>query len=187
MFFPPITINQSWYQTLKIENKNDTPLFYKITPDTTGIFRVHNKNGLIPSKSFHLICIEFSPKETTIYRFPLRIMFNHDAENSKTIMLNGLCSDPVIELEGIKSEMYFPPSYIGIKTQKDVIIKNLSPIKILVNIKIDNCQNGSIEVDEDQFEMGPNLNKKICSMARCSGLQAGKAFGVFPLADAVLQ
>jgi hypothetical protein len=161
MFFPPTTINQSLYQTLKIENKNDTPLFYKITPDPLGIFRVHNKYGLIPSKSFHLVCVEFSPKDTTVYRFPLRIIFNHDSQNMKTVMINGLCTDPVIEVEGIQNEMYFPPSYVGIKTKKTVKIKNLSPIKILVKIKIDRMQNGVVEVDEDYFEMGTNLIKKI--------------------------
>ena len=103
---------------MKIENKNDTPLFYKITPDPLGIFRVHNKYGLIPSKSFHLVCVEFSPKDTTVYRFPLRIIFNHDSQNMKTVMINGLCTDPVIEVEGIQNEMYFPPSYVGIKTKK---------------------------------------------------------------------
>ena len=161
MFFPPTTINQSLYQTLKIENKNDTPLFYKISPDPLGIFRVYSKYGLIPSKSFHLICVEFSPKEATVYRFPLRIIFNHDSQNMKTIMLNGLCTDPVIDIEGLQNEMYFPPSYVGIKTKKTVMIKNLSPINILVNIKINDMQNGIIEVDEDCFEMGTNLIKKI--------------------------
>ena len=161
MFFPPTTVNQSLYQTLKIENKNDTPLFYKISPDPLGIFRVYCKYGLIPSNSFHLICVEFSPKETTVYRFPLRIIFNHDSQNMKTIMLNGLCTDPVIDIEGVQKEMYFPPCYVGIKTKKTVMIKNLSPIKILVNIKIDQMQNGLIEVDEESFEMGTNLIKKI--------------------------
>ena len=161
MFFPPATINQSLYQTLKIENKNDTPLFYKISPDPLGIFRAHLKYGLIPSHSFHLICIEFCPKDTTVYRFPLRIIFNHDNQNMKTIMLNGLCTDPVIEIEGISNEMYFPPCYVGIKTKKTVLIKNLSPIKILVNIKIDKMSNGIIDVDENYFEMGTNLIKKI--------------------------
>lgn len=52
------------------------------------------------------------------------------------------------------------PSYVGIKTKKTVRIKNLSPIKILVKIKIDNMQNGMVEVDEDYFEMGTNLIKK---------------------------
>ena len=161
MFFPPTSINQSLYQTLKIENKNDTPLFYKIIQDPTNVFRVHNKNGLIPSKSFHLICVEFSPKEPTVYRFPLRIIFNHDSQNTKTVTLNGLCTDPVIDIEGIKSEMYFAPTYLGIKTKKGVKIRNLSPINILVKIKIDQMVNGLIEVEENEFEMGNNLIKNV--------------------------
>ena len=161
IFFPPTSINQSLYQTLKIENKNDTPLFYKITPDPQNIFRVHNKYGLIASKSFHLICLEFSPKDTTVYRFPLHIIFNHDSSNTKTIMLNGLCTDPVIELEGVKDEIYFAPCYVGIKTKRNIIIKNLSPIKIKVTIKIDNMVNGLLEVDENVFEMDLNSIKKI--------------------------
>ena len=161
IYFPPTSLNQSLYQTLKIENKNDTPLFYKIIQDPNNVFRVHNKNGLIPSNSFHLICIEFSPKETTVYRFPLRIIFNHESQNTRTIILNGLCTDPVIDVEGIKQEMYFAPTYVGIKTQKSVRIKNLSPINILVKIKIDQMINGLIEVEENEFEMGTNLIKNI--------------------------
>ena len=161
IFFPPTSIHQSLYQTLKIENKNDTPLFYKITPDPQNIFRVHNKYGLIPSKSFHLICLEFSPKDTTVYRFPLHIIFNHDVSNTKTIMLNGLCTDPVIEIEGVKDEIYFAPCYVGIKTKRKIIIKNLSPIRIKVNIKIDHMINGILEVDEDNFEMELNSIKNV--------------------------
>ena len=161
MFFPPTSINQSLYQTIKIENKNDTPLFYNIIQDPINVFRVHNKYGLIPSNSFHLICVEFSPKETTVYRFPLRIIFNHDSQNTKTIILNGLCTDPVIDIEGVKSEMYFAPTYVGIKTKKTVKIKNLSPINILVKINIDKMVNGLIEVEENNFEMDTNLVKNI--------------------------
>ena len=161
IFFPPTSLNQSLYQTLKIENKNDTPLFYKIIEDPINVFRVYNKHGLIPSNSFHLICVEFTPKETTVYRFPLRIIFNHDTHDTKTVMLNGLCTDPVIDIEGVRNEMYFAPTYIGIKTKKTVKIKNLSPIDILVKIKIDKMVNGLIEVEENQFEMGTNLIKNI--------------------------
>ena len=161
IFFPPTSLNQSLYQTLKIENKNDTPLFYKINPDPENIFRVHSKYGLISSNSFHLICLEFSPKDTTVYRFPLRIIFNHDSSNTKTIMLNGLCTDPVIEVEGIKDEIYFAPCYVGIKTKRNIIIKNLSPITIKVSIKIDNMVNGILEVDENSFEMELNSIKNV--------------------------
>ena len=161
VFFPPTSIHQSLYQTLKIENKNDTPLFYNITPDPNNIFRVHNKHGLISSKSFHLICLEFSPKDTTVYRFPLHIIFNHDSSNTKIIMLNGLCTDPVIEIEGIKDEIYFAPCYVGIKTKRKIILKNLSPIRIKVSIKIDNMVNGILDVDEDCFEMELNSIKNV--------------------------
>ena len=161
IFFPPTSINQSLYQSLKIQNKNDTPLFYKIKQDPLNIFRVHNRYGLIPSNSFHLICLEFSPKETTVYRFPLTIEFNHDVSNTKVIMLNGLCTDPVIEIEGVKNEMYFAPCYVGIKTSKSILIKNLSPIHIKVDIKIDKMVNGILEVDENSFDMDLNAIKKV--------------------------
>ena len=161
IYFPPTSINQSLYQTLKIENKNDTPLFYKINLEPQNIFRVYNKYGLISPKSFHLICLEFTPNDTTIYRFPLHIIFNHDSSNTKTIILNGLCTDPVIEIEGIKNEIYFSPCYVGIKTKRNLVLKNLSPIKIKVNIKIDNMINGILEVDEEIFEMDLNSIKNI--------------------------
>ena len=161
IYFPPTSINQSLYQTLKIQNKSDTPLFYKINSDPKNIFRIHNKYGLIASNSFHLVCLEFTPKDTTVYRFPLNIIFNHDSSNTKTIILNGLCTDPVIEIEGIKNEIYFSPCYIGIKTKRNIIIKNLSPIKIKVNIKIDNMINGILEVNENLFEMDLNAIKNI--------------------------
>ena len=161
IFFPPTSINQSLYQSLKIQNKSDTPLFYKIRQDPLNIFRVHNKYGLIPANSFHLVCLEFSPKDTTVYRFPLNIEFNHDVSNTKVIMLNGLCTDPVIEIEGVKDELYFAPCYVGIKTKKSILIKNLSPIHIKVNIKIDKMVNGILDVDESSFDMDLNAIKKI--------------------------
>ena len=161
IFFPPTSLNQSLYQSFKIQNKSDTPLFYKIKQDPLNIFRVHNKYGLIPANSFHLICLEFSPKDTTVYRFPLNIEFNHDVSNTKVIMLNGLCTDPVIEIEGVKDELYFSPCYVGIKTRKNIIIKNLSPIHIKVDIKIDKMVNGNLDVDESSFNMDLNAMKKV--------------------------
>ena len=43
-------------------------------------------------------------------------------------MLNGLCTDPVIKIEGVKNKIYFAPCYVGIKTKKSILIKNLSPL-----------------------------------------------------------
>ena len=159
IFFPPATINQSLFQTLKIQNKSDTPLHYKINDDPNDIFRIYKKIGYIPANEFNLICIEFCPKDTTVYRWPLRIIFNHDSSNPKTILVNGLCTDPVIQLEGIKNEIYFPPSYIGMKAKKSVTLKNLSPIKISVEINISPCENGVIDVNPKYLEMETNQIK----------------------------
>lgn len=161
IFFPPSTLKQSLYQTLKITNKSDTPLFYKIAADPTNVFRVHRKYGLIPAKDFHLICIEFSPTDACVYRYPLRIVLNHDSLNMKTIILNGLSVDPVLEIEGVKNEIYFPPSFVGIKTKKKISLINRSPIRVNVNIKVEQSQNGVIEVHPNSFEMDTNLIKEI--------------------------
>ena len=119
IYFPCTSINQPQYQIFKIRNRSDTPLFYSISQLPSDAFRVARKFGLIPGNQFHLILIEFCPKETTTYRYPLRITLNHDSTSVKNIILNGFCVDPVIEIEGVKDEIYFPPSFIGITTQKN--------------------------------------------------------------------
>ena len=162
VYFPPSTLYQSMYQTIKITNKSDTPLFYNISSDPSGVFRVHRKCGLIPGKEFHLICIEFTPKDNSVYRYPLRIVLNHDTANMKTLILNALSVNPVIELEGIKDEIYFPPSYVGITTTKKITVINRSPVKVTVNVKCENDNaNGLIDVKPNTFEMSANLIKDI--------------------------
>ena len=157
IFFPNTSVNQPQYQTFKIRNRSDTPLFYAFSPDPNQVFRVSRKFGLIPANQFHLILIEFCPKETTIYRYPLRVTLNHDVSNVKNIILNGFCVDPVIEIEGIKDEIYFPPSFIGITTQKKLTLINRSPIKVHVTIDIIKNEDGNIEISPSSFDMESNL------------------------------
>ena len=156
IIFPSTSINQSQFQILKITNKSDTPLFYRFTQDNFGIFRIARKYGLIPAKLFNLILIEFCPKETTTYRYPLKITLNNDTSSTKTIILNGFCVDPVIDLEGIKEEIIFPPSFIGISTTKKISVINLSPINTHVNVKIQKNDDGIIDIYPSSFDMQAN-------------------------------
>jgi hypothetical protein len=161
IIFPPSSLLQSGYQTLTIKNNSDTPLYYKIMTDTTNIFRVYPKYGLIHSKSFNLICVEFCPREVNYYKFPLKIVFNHDSQNMHSILLSGLCVDPIIEVEGIREEVYFPPSYVGINTKKVITLINRSPIKVNVQITVHQSESGVINVEPNYFDMEANQIRKI--------------------------
>ena len=77
------------------------------------IFRVYRKIGLIPIKSFHLICIEFCPRETINYKFNFKVCFNLNLLSKEIIILYVICCSPLIELENIKNEIFFLPSYLG--------------------------------------------------------------------------
>ena len=136
LIFPYTTINQSQYLSFKIKNTTDTPLFFKFLTDPSNVFRLHPKSGLIDPKEFQLICAEFCPKDIKSYRFPLKIIFNHDVNNLYQFNLEGECVDPYLEVnEGIK-EVYFAPSFTNISTKKNVNVLNKSPIKVncIVNI-----------------------------------------------------
>jgi hypothetical protein len=161
IIFPPSSLLQSGYQTLTIKNNSDTPLYFKFVTDSTNVFRVYPKCGLIPSKKFNLVCVEFCPKEIDFYKFPLKIIFNHDTQNMHTVILQGLCVDPLIEVEGINDEIYFPPSYVGINTKKIITLVNRSPIRINVEISIEQSQNGVINVKSNYFDMEANQIEKI--------------------------
>lgn len=67
--FLPCGPNESTYQTIQIVNTSDTPVFYKMLQDSTKTFRSFPSTGIIPGKSFGIICFEFSPKQPRFYNF----------------------------------------------------------------------------------------------------------------------
>jgi hypothetical protein len=161
IIFQPCSILQSHYQTLIIKNNSDTPLYYKFMNDTSNVFRIYPKNGIVHSKNFNMILIEFCPTEIKSYIYPLKIIFNHDSMNMHTIFLNGICSDPNIEVEGINEELFFPPSFVGISTSKSINVINKSPIKVNVQLSAINFGNGIVNVIPNYFEMEANQMRKV--------------------------
>lgn len=136
LIFPFTSLHQSQYSSFTIRNTTDTPLYFKFISDPLNVFRVTPKCGLIPPKQFHMICVEFNPREIKVYKFPLKIIFNHDNNNMYNFFLRGACLDPEIQIHGNKKDIYFPPSFIGICTDKPISIINKSPIKINVTINV---------------------------------------------------
>lgn len=134
--FPYSSLNQSQFSSFRIKNTTDTPLFFKFITDTSHVFKVHPKCGLIEPKQFLLVCAEFCPKETKIYKFPLKIIFNHDNNNMYNLLLQGACLDPKLEINDGKKDIYFSPSFVNISTKKTISIVNRAPIKVNCEIKI---------------------------------------------------
>jgi len=161
IIFPPVSLFQSSYQTLLIKNNSDTPLYYKFISDVSSIFRIYPQNGIVKAKNFNIILVEFCPSETKSYIFPLKIIFNHDSMNMHTIFLNGYCSDPLIEIEEVKDDLFFPPSSLGISTSKSVTIINRSPIKVNISLTCYNSPNGIVNVEPNYFDMEANQFRKI--------------------------
>lgn len=67
VFFAACSREESLYQTVELHNLSDTPSYYKFSPDTTKTFRVFPSCGLVESKSFVILTIEFNPKEFKAY------------------------------------------------------------------------------------------------------------------------
>ena len=71
------------------------------------------------------------------------------------------CIDPLIEIEGVHDEIYFPPSYIGINTKKSITLINKSPIKVNVQISVNQSNFAVINVEPNYFDMEACQIRKV--------------------------
>ena len=60
--FSPCSPGESVFQTVLVQNSSDTPVLFKAMQDSSNTFKSYPSLGLIPGKSFALICLEFSPR-----------------------------------------------------------------------------------------------------------------------------
>jgi len=127
--FPPCGPGESKYQTLKIMNTSDTPVYFKMIQDPSKVFRIYPLLGLIPGKSFALVCFEFSPKSANHWSFTSQCVLNYTYTNVQNIHLSGKCFKPQITL-GNKGKLFFPPTYTGVSTEQKLTIKNEARIPL---------------------------------------------------------
>jgi hypothetical protein len=127
--FPPCGPSESVYQTIKIMNTSDTPVFFKMLPDPSKVFRIYPLIGLIQGKSFALICYEFHPKSANHWSFTSQCVLNYTFTNVQNIHLSGKCFKPEITLDN-KGKLFFPPTYTGVSSKQKMKIKNNARIPL---------------------------------------------------------
>lgn len=89
VMFPPCGPGESRYQTIKVMNTSDTPVYYKMIQDPSKIFRIFPQVGLIAGKSFALVCFEFNPKSANHWSFTSQCVLNYMLTNFQNIHLSG--------------------------------------------------------------------------------------------------
>lgn len=93
--FKPTLLYCSTYETIKLVNHSDTPIYFKFGPDVTKAFRIYPKIGLIEPKAFCIVGLEFTPTEYKTYKSNVSISLN-DMPGSSNIKLSltGTCTQP---------------------------------------------------------------------------------------------
>jgi len=71
--------------------------------------------GLIPGKSFGLVCFEFNPKSARFYNFNSQFIFNNSSANLQQVQLQGFCYGPSVSFP--QDKLFFPPSYVGVSSK----------------------------------------------------------------------
>lgn len=127
--FPPCGPGESVYQTMKIMNTSDTPVFFKMMADPAKVFRVYPLMGLIQGKSFALVCFEFNPKSANHWSFTSQCVLNYTYTNVQSIHLSGKCFRPEITLAN-KGKLFFPPTYTGVSSKQKLVVKNNARIPL---------------------------------------------------------
>jgi hypothetical protein len=158
--FPPCGPGESVYQTIKIMNTSDTPVFFKMLPDPSKVFRIFPLIGLIQGKSFALICFEFSPKSANHWSFTSQWVLNYTFTNVQNIHLSGKWFKPEISLSN-KGKLFFPPTYTGVSSKQKLIIKNNARIPLEYDWLVPNKYKDVVLFDPPRAVLQANEEKKI--------------------------
>ena len=116
--FKPSLINCSTYESIKLANHSDTPIYFKFGPDVTKAFRIYPRIGLIEPKGFCIVGIEFTPSDYKTYKSTVSITLN-DMPGSSNVKLHltGICTQPELKLEN-EGKLYFTPTSVGVFSKK---------------------------------------------------------------------
>jgi len=172
--FEPCSVGQTNYQSVQFTNNSDTPVYFRILGDPTNTFRVYPKLGLVPGKSTQLVCLEFNPKDAREYNYQMQCILNHSSSYIKKIHLYGISYTPDVVL-GDNSMIYFPPSYMGVPSSRNLNVRNISLIPVNATFQIPKKYSKEISFDPQIVKLGPNE----CSTTNCTLIPSkAKAYNI---------
>ena len=116
--FKPSLKNCSTYESIRLVNHSDTPIYFKFGPDASKAFRIYPKIGLIEPKGFCLIGLEFTPSDYKTYKSTVSISLNDmPGSNNIKLHLTGICTEPELSLEN-NGKLFFTPTSVGVYSKK---------------------------------------------------------------------
>lgn len=157
LLFPPCKVGQLVYQTFRISNLTDTPCLFNIEK-INGPFKIYPQYGLISKNSYTNLIVEFSPSKPSFYKESLSVVLN--TNHKKKLLLKGYCLQSFIELEN-NGSIYFPPSYLGVKTLVNYKIRNRGRMQVAVAIDVPSTYTKELLFEPDRLILAPNETKSV--------------------------
>lgn len=143
------------YQSFEIMNNADTPCYFRLLTENTGVFKVFPPVGFIQAKSFTILAVEYHPNTPQNYSSSLKFVLNHSPSQVLSVKVSGVCCDPTIFIDN-EAKIFYPPLYTGVSSKQKIGILNSSHIPIDYNIEIPEKYRDELVVEPISGTMYPH-------------------------------
>ena len=125
--FPAVHVGDSCYQTIAIQNDNDTPMLFSIRTDLGAAFTIAPPVGLVPSGKTQLLAVRFAPAEATRYTRTASIVLNNDPSAALSLSLVGIGARASLEMP---TKLFAPTACVGASSHARMRVTNPSRLPL---------------------------------------------------------
>jgi len=151
--FPVCHLGERAIQTCVVENKGDTPVFFRFANDESQRFDVKPRHGQIDPAGFTVLTFSSQPIKTGTNRFKMRCVLNNSSSYSHIFSLHSHCDIPQLEIE---PELFIQPTCIGLSSCRPLRVKNTSRVPIAYKWKIPRRLRDLLSVSPEYGKLGGN-------------------------------
>lgn len=149
--FSPCYIGETVYQTTKIHNEGETPILFDVNlVNNADIFDVFPQHGIISPGEFQIFLFSFTPKHETTYSTILHVLLNREENYAISYSIKGVGAKISVEFSDDK-EVYFKPTYIGLESEKKMLVHNSTRIPALISLSIPQRLKNIIGLDKQEI------------------------------------